>query len=110
MTTDIVTASDLQTALQSDQLVVIDYYADWCAPCMQLAAKYDLLSEQYTAASFYRVNVDEFLTPENEPLIKGLVPPITGLPSIFLYKNRDLVDTVKEADDQVLKQAIDRWI
>ena len=45
---------------KKDQLIVIDYYADWCGPCRRLAPRFDEWSRQYPQVIFLKVNVDQF--------------------------------------------------
>lgn len=69
-------------------------------------------SETYPSAHFFRLNVDEFFTDEIKAAVKEkeLVPPFMGLPTIFLYKKGEVVDTVKVADERVVKEAIDKCL
>ena len=44
--------------LDSSRPVVIDYWADWCAPCKQLAPIFDELSRQYSQVKFCKVDTN----------------------------------------------------
>ena len=44
--------------LDSSRPVVIDYWADWCAPCKQLAPIIDELSQQYSQVKFCKVDTN----------------------------------------------------
>ncbi len=49
-----------QEVLESDTLVFVDFYADWCGPCKMIAPTVDSLAEEYNGrVKFARVNVDE---------------------------------------------------
>ncbi len=46
--------------LQSEIPVLVDFYADWCAPCRRLAPVIDELAEEYEGdMRFVKVNVDD---------------------------------------------------
>ncbi len=46
--------------LQSKIPVLVDFYADWCAPCRRLAPVIDELAEEYEGdLRFVKVNVDD---------------------------------------------------
>ena len=43
-----------------DQLIVVDFYAKWCAPCKAIAPKLALMAEELKAhCVFLKVDVDE---------------------------------------------------
>jgi thioredoxin 1 len=46
--------------LASELPVLVDFYADWCAPCRRLAPVIDELAEEYDGdLRFVKVNVDD---------------------------------------------------
>lgn len=46
--------------VESELLVLVDFYADWCAPCRRLAPVIDELAEEYNGdVRFVKVNVDD---------------------------------------------------
>ena len=58
--TPIVTESDFEAeVLQSEQPVLVDFYADWCGPCRALAPLIDEIAEESSDAKVVKVNVDE---------------------------------------------------
>ena len=44
--------------IASDRPVVIDYWADWCAPCKQMAPLVEELSRQYPQVKFCKVDTN----------------------------------------------------
>ncbi|KAF2447005.1 thioredoxin 1 [Karstenula rhodostoma CBS 690.94] len=53
--------SDLQTLFASTTYVAVDFYADWCGPCKQIAPYYANLAKQHGVdgtLAFAKVNVD----------------------------------------------------
>ncbi len=73
--------------LNSDQLVLIDFYADWCAPCKKMKPYLDEISKDMAdKVVVIRINADD-----NQALCKEL--KIDALPVLQLYKNKTLTWT-----------------
>ena len=67
--------------LISDKLVLIDFYADWCAPCKKMKPYLEEISLQMdNSVTVVRVNADD-----NKSLMKDL--SIDELPTLLIYKN-----------------------
>jgi thioredoxin 2 len=51
--------ADLDAALKTEQLVLIDLWAPWCAPCRQVAPILERLSVRYAGrVKVVKINVD----------------------------------------------------
>ena len=70
---------------QSDGLVVIDLYADWCGPCKMIAPIMEELEREYPEVKFCKINVDE--EPELTALFK-----VQSIPYIALVKDNTFLD------------------
>ena len=70
--------------INSDKLVLIDFYADWCAPCKKMKPSLDEISrEMADKVVVIRINADN-----NQSICKEL--KIDALPVLQLYKNKTL--------------------
>lgn len=47
-----------ESFVQSDGTVLVDFYADWCGPCKQLAPKIETVAERFPS-QVGKVDVDE---------------------------------------------------
>lgn len=77
---------------------VIDFYADWCGPCRQIAPLFEELESEYDEkVEFKRVNVDvdEQLAAQYD---------VVSIPTfVFLDADGNLINKVVGADAESLK-------
>ena len=56
--TDVTEKTFADEVLRADGLVVVDYWADWCSPCKQMAPIIDELSTEYADVKFVKVDTN----------------------------------------------------
>lgn len=67
--------------LKSDQPVLVDFWAAWCAPCRMLAPTVEAVAEKYAGnARVVKLNVDDNPSVSQRFGIKGI-------PTLILFKN-----------------------
>ena len=72
--------------LESDVPVVVDFWAEWCVPCKQIAPIVDDIASEYEGrAKAAKMNVD---TDQNIAASFG----IRSIPALLYFKNGELVD------------------
>ncbi|TDE11713.1 thioredoxin domain-containing protein [Dyadobacter psychrotolerans] len=69
----------------ADEIVLIDFYAPWCAPCVEMLPTVHKLSEEYKG----KVTIRTIEYDQNKALAKEL--GIDEIPAFLLYKNGKLV-------------------
>ncbi len=75
-----ITAEEFET-LKGEGVLVVDFWAEWCAPCHVLAPSIDRLAEEYgDVAVIAKLNVDE------HPTVAGNLG-IMGIPTVIVFKN-----------------------
>jgi thioredoxin 1 len=76
-----------QTALEHSDLVVIDFFADWCGPCKRIAPQIVELSKKYPTVKFCKINTD---TPTMSVSCEAC--KINSLPTFCFFKSGSYVD------------------
>ena len=51
--------ADFEPLISDNELVFIDFWAAWCAPCKQFSKVYEAVSEQFPDIVFAKVNIEE---------------------------------------------------
>ena len=76
---------DFNQFINSEKVVLVDYYAKWCAPCKIMEPYLDDISSEFSKnLKLVRINYDE-----NLPLVRSL--EVYGLPVLQLYKDKKLL-------------------
>ncbi len=77
--------NEFSKLITSDKIVMVDYFAKWCAPCKVMEPFLDDLSKKYSdKLKFIRIDYDQ-----NLPLVKSL--GVQGLPVIQIYYDNQLL-------------------
>ena len=88
--------------LKSQTPVLVDFWADWCAPCKMIAPIVEELSAEYDGkVKFMKMDVD---ANANTPMTFG----IRGIPTLIIFKGGKPVEQVVGAvPKSVLKRRLD---
>lgn len=70
--------------LGSDRPVLVDFYADWCGPCKQLAPVLDDLAANTPDVKIVKVNIDESRT-----IAKAY--QVRSVPTLMVFKQGEMV-------------------
>lgn len=100
-TTKVTDASFKEDVLDSSGLVLVDFWAEWCGPCKQIAPALDEISREMDGdLKIAKVNIDE---NPNTPTKYG----VRGIPTLMLFKDGQIAATKVGASP---KSAIEDWI
>ena len=69
-------------------VVLVDFWATWCAPCRRIAPIVDQLADEYRGrATVAKVDIDENPMTPSKFMVRGI-------PTLLLFKDGDLKETV----------------
>ena len=69
-----------EEVLKSDKTVLIDFYADWCAPCKMLSPIIEQVAEENNDIKVVKINVDDL----QDIAIKY---EVMSIPTLVVIKN-----------------------
>jgi len=85
-------------------VAIIDFYAEWCMPCLIIAPVLEELAGKLKNIKFARVNVDE-----NKELSTRF--NITSIPCLIIFKNGKEVERIIGAlQEEVLEEKLKKYV
>jgi thioredoxin 1 len=91
-----------QEVLQSEEPVLVDFWAAWCAPCRMLAPTIDQVADDYAGkAKIVKLNVDDNAETSARYNIRGI-------PTLLLFKGGEVKEQIVGATSKDhISKAID---
>jgi thioredoxin 1 len=81
------TDGDFETSIK-EGVVLVDFWAQWCAPCRRLAPTVDQLAEEFDGKlTVAKMDIDENPSTPMRFMVRGI-------PTLLLFKNGELKETI----------------
>lgn len=81
MATVELTSSNFEQTLQDNDIVILDFWASWCGPCVRFAPTFEKVSEEHGDIVFGKVN-----TEEQQELAAAF--GIRSIPTVAIFRER----------------------
>ena len=104
MAKNVTTASFQADVLNNAKPVLVDFWAEWCGPCRQVAPILDQIAAEHSSIEIVKVNVDE------EPALAQQYG-ITSIPALQVFEGGQLVKAMVGAKPKfALEQDLAQWL
>jgi thioredoxin 1 len=100
----VIGSSDFKNEVK-DGVVIVDFFAQWCAPCKMLAPIFEELGiELEGRAKFIKVDVDQ------SPDIASKYS-ITNIPAMLILKDGEKIDSmVGFSPKEIIKEKVEQYL
>ncbi|HLR97951.1 MAG TPA: thioredoxin [Jiangellaceae bacterium] len=85
--THVTDADFADTVLKSDKPVLVDFWAEWCGPCRQIAPVLEEIADSQDNLQIVKLNVDE--NPQTAAAYR-----ITSIPALNVYSDGEVVKQI----------------
>ena len=111
------TKDSFNETISENDMVIIDFWAEWCGPCKSFAPTFDTASENHTDVVFAKVNTEEQQELAQACNIRSIPTLMIFREQILLYSQagalppaqlEDIIDKTKELDMQQVRVDIEK--
>ena len=117
MSTVNLTMNDLESTLENNEIVLIDFWAEWCGPCRMFGPTYEKVSEKHPEIAFTKVDTEKEQELAGAFGIQSIPTLAIFRDKILLYKQpgalpeaglEDVIKQVKALDMEKIKEEVEK--
>jgi thioredoxin 1 len=96
-----ITAKELQEKIQNGDKLVVDFFANWCGPCLMMKPTFEKVANENTSdVQMYTMDIDN-----NREFVSSL--GIRSIPTIKVFNGGEVTDTkVGVFQEQGIKELV----
>jgi thioredoxin 1 len=83
---ELVTSQQLEEMKSNGDKLLIDFFAEWCGPCLMLMPRLESFESQFPNVKFVKIDIDK-----NREYVMEL--GVRSVPTIMVYDGSKIVDT-----------------
>ena len=111
-----VNGEQFEAVIRDNEIVIIDFWASWCAPCKQFAQVYERVAAQYEHILFAKINIEEESELAEVFHIRSIPHLIVFKQGIVIYSEagsmpestlKELVQQALDADVSAIKAQLE---
>jgi thioredoxin 1 len=115
MATVELTLDNFEQTINSHSMVLVDFWAPWCAPCRSFAPTFEAVSNMYSDVVFAKINTEEEQQLANNFQIRSIPTLMIFRDDIIIFQQpgsltkNNLIDVIKKAkslDMDLVRQEI----
>ena len=117
MATTELTSENFNDTIHNNNIVIIDFWAEWCGPCKSFAPTFEASSENHTDVIFAKVNTEEQTELAQACQIRSIPTLMLFREQILLFNQagalapsqlEDILGKVKELDMDQVRASLDK--
>ena len=81
-----ITEANYEQVVDTDKLVIIDFWAEWCGPCKRIAPVIEDLAKEFEG----KIVIGKCDVEENTEITSKFA--VRNIPTLFFIRNKEVVD------------------
>jgi thioredoxin 1 len=94
-----------ESFITKNEIVIVDFWATWCAPCRQFSVVYERVAQMYPAVTFAKINIEQEAELAEAFNIRSIPHLMVFKQGIAIYSEAGSMpeSTLKELVEQAIK-------